>query len=1644
MASDGQVIIDLLFPGNKAEFHTDAESAQELLNRFGAGTGKKMDEDFKSNTEKVKSSAKETKSTVDSNAESMGNGAGDKMGSNFKKNTEKMGSDANEAKNKVNSNLSEIKKEVYTKLIASAEEAGIKNFRTLLGRLPKEEVTRLEAKVQKGEEINWREEMSRMPKEVVTKMKLDGDQATVGLSKLKEEADNTGNHFHRLRDIIVGSFVGQMISQGVRSLITGLKDATQAGMEYNKEQDTMKTVWTSLTTEAPKDGKVLVDYINSLSSHSIYAASTIDKMAQSFYHVHSNVAETKSWTDSFVALGSTLHMTNDALAESGEQFAKIVAGGKASAEDMSVMINRFPMFGEALQQATGKSMKQLYAMSAAGKLTATQFTEALDFLGKKYKSGTDEAMTSFMGMSMFIKSRWETLWGDITKTSFNMSKKARGDIRDLLSDDMLKKYANGVSVAISSITGWVTKLLDYINNHKTTIIDIIGNMKTLLGIVGSTVWHTFIDFVYTIAQDFGLVSAKSKDAKDPLKEIDDILKALIKHKDEVKAFTQVLITFFAVKKATEFLGVMTNILGTLKGITGLKMPALFGESATSAATVATPTVGVTAKTAGASAVAGDLEKTVASSGNKWALLGSSLGARLVNGAGLALAGWDVGKSILSAANSNSAQAKYSAAGKTAGTLIGGTIGAVLGGPGGAMIGAGIGDQLGSTEMVQNAVKKLTKSWNEAVNGVRLEAPKMSNKKAYDALLKEQQDYYKKKEQQDLADAKLLHDNGEMSDAEYSKRVKAAKNYASDMEKQVRKSGSDQVNIDKYYASQKQDIDTNYNKKRKEIHDKYDIQVQNAERTFTKNSTQYRSAKAKEDEALDKASSEHKKQIEDLNVKYATTDMLKEAKAHETLTGKIQLASDKQISTLNRLGDQKGKLSLKSLNSTIKDATKESKETVALAEKSYTQKMKAAEKSYNSVMKVATREQNDVIKAADKKEKDTIAAASRQYQGNSKWAVQQRANVTKQAQKEHSDTVLAAMKKYSETKAQAEKQYSAVSKAAEKQKEDVVKKANQQRDETVKQARQQKEEILKQASNQYNETTRKASDQYRDVVKSADRQYKEAVDRAKEQYKGNSSYAQSQRDFAINAAKVQRDNVVSHAEKQKNDVSDRALKQYKEAESHAEEQRKSVTDKANRQRDEVKNSASDQGRHAAKASVDQANDSMEANSKQGKGVQGIWNGIKSFFNKFLKFFGLKEMGGSNESYSYSPAQMHGGYAIGGKITQLGQALVGEAGPELRYKPYSHDVDVVGSNGPEVVSVSPGEQILNATDTAKVFSGNYGRTLPGYANGNISLSDFLKKLKNGASDIWDKVSDTASDALDKLTNPEKTITDIASKAFNLDSVANLGSVPRDISKGIVKKEIKSVSDYLKKLKDSFDNGGGSASNPGGAGVARWKPYIEKAAKQMHVDLTGAGMKKILNTITHESGGDPTVKQGVVDVNTGVDPAVGLLQFIGSTFRYYAVKGHTNRSSGYDQLLALFNDKNWLSDLQWSGGWGPTGGRRFANGGFANQASIFGEDGLEAATPLRADKADVGYAMLGKTAAYMAARDNLKVSNANNFQGKVYDYSAKIDSLGKKLDAIAQKQLKVDGSSFSKSYESYGTTERARRNTLITRGVAVNANI
>ncbi|HDD0598567.1 TPA: phage tail tape measure protein [Staphylococcus aureus] len=139
---------------------------------------------------------------------------------------------------------------------------------------------------------------------------------------------------------------------------------------------------------------------------------------------------------------------------------------------------------------------------------------------------------------------------------------------------------------------------------------------------------------------------------------------------------------------------------------------------------------------------------------------------------------------------------------------------------------------------------------------------------------------------------------------------------------------------------------------------------------------------------------------------------------------------------------------------------------------------------------------------------------------------------------------------------------------------------------------------------------------------------------------------------------------------------------------------------------------------------------------------------------------------------------------------------------------------------------------------------------------------------------------------------------------------------------------------------NNGKGKGKSGVNKAASAWAGDIRRAAKRMRVSVTSGDVANIISLIQHESGGNAGIIQSssLRDINVlQGNPAKGLLQYIPQTFRHYAVRGHGNIYSGYDQLLAFFNNRYWRSQFNPRGGWSPSGPRRYANGGLITKHQI-----------------------------------------------------------------------------------------------------------
>lgn len=307
------------------------------------------------------------------------------------------------------------------------------------------------------------------------------------------------------------------------------------------------------------------------------------------------------------------------------------------------------------------------------------------------------------------------------------------------------------------------------------------------------------------------------------------------------------------------------------------------------------------------------------------------------------------------------------------------------------------------------------------------------------------------------------------------------------------------------------------------------------------------------------------------------------------------------------------------------------------------------------------------------------------------------------------------------------------------------------------------------------------------------------------------------------------------------------------------------------------------------------------STLGKGVNGVIGGI----NWVLDKIGIKELD------PWTVPQ----YKDGTKGHPGGLAMVNDAKgqnyQELIQTPDGNTFIPQGRN--VLMNLPKGTAVLPGKETNKLLN------VPKYEGG---IGDFFGMLLDGPKKLIKKVWD-------------KFIPDL--------SVSGLVG---DITKGSISFVKDKAFGYLKnKLTGFFD--GGSVSTPTGKGVSRWKNVILQAAAAMGEKITGAELNGILAQIQRESGGNEKIIQSsaVWDVNTAAgNPARGLLQYIPQTFNAYKVPGHGNIYSGYDQLLAFFNNKTWRRDLPYGRrGWGPRGGRKFATGGLVNEGLYhLGEEG------------------------------------------------------------------------------------------------------
>lgn len=429
--ADGKITIDIDIPIDKVK--TDAQLIDQILNSLGRDAGKELDSSFEESTNKVKQDADDASKEVN-----------DKLSKPVDIKADLDNKDVQEKTNQTKRDLDSVPKETKTEQKADNKDA-----------------------VEKARQA--KEEIDKVPDK--KNSKLDStDNTKKATDSASRNADNAGKHFSKLHEIIKGTFIGNFAANAAQTALGTIKNAVGGliteGTHYNRLQQDMLAQWNTLTGSAGK-GKELVKETNDLAIAAQNSVEMVNDLNQKFYAVTNSSSKTRDLSKAVLTLQDAFGQSDDAVKNFAMQWSQMIGNGKANAQDMMSIQNVFPKFMEELVEYERKvthnsklTTAQVRDMMSNGKISADAMNTVLIGMGKKYKNATDNFSQTMDGMERTIHARIPVLAGAIVKPFQDLKNPLLGKMSNWITSSGAEKSFENFGKSIAGIMNGVMTVIN--------------------------------------------------------------------------------------------------------------------------------------------------------------------------------------------------------------------------------------------------------------------------------------------------------------------------------------------------------------------------------------------------------------------------------------------------------------------------------------------------------------------------------------------------------------------------------------------------------------------------------------------------------------------------------------------------------------------------------------------------------------------------------------------------------------------------------------------------------------------------------------------------------------------------------------------------------------------------------------------------------------------------------------------------------------------------------------------------------------------------------------------------------------------------------------------------------------------------------
>ncbi|MCT0949201.1 hypothetical protein EFL45_07225 [Weissella confusa] len=319
-----------------------------------------------------------------------------------------------------------------------------------------------------------------------TEIKPDVSGITSTKAQLKNLNDVLSSTHRRFKSVLMGNIVATGITSTLSDIKSKFTGAMKAGVEYNKEMQSLSVSMDNFTNGDDKLSKALIGNVKALKEESGYATDTVSLLTKKTYGLTKSADGAKTLSDAFVNLGRATGQSDESLQGIIKKFSQVNASGKITTGSLTKMEKSLPGFNAALATSMGKSRDEINKLATDGKLSMDDLSKAIETMSDSKPHGLDNYYTTLDGFSNHLEEKYKSLSGKITSSFFksnndflkNMSKSLDGKEVETAFDhvgDSANKAVNTISNAFSKTFKGTKNPIADIANGTADQIEKLGN-----------------------------------------------------------------------------------------------------------------------------------------------------------------------------------------------------------------------------------------------------------------------------------------------------------------------------------------------------------------------------------------------------------------------------------------------------------------------------------------------------------------------------------------------------------------------------------------------------------------------------------------------------------------------------------------------------------------------------------------------------------------------------------------------------------------------------------------------------------------------------------------------------------------------------------------------------------------------------------------------------------------------------------------------------------------------------------------------------------------------------------------------------------------------------------------------------------------